>query len=391
MRSLPDRDITLRDASDFVFESRLVRRALLDPTPPSLAVFLRELLTVIHRLTVSCHLPEFTDHGLNHLCSLIDRLSQWSSPSQRNSDTVVDCLSNSESAVLLLAILFHDIGMLSQRPEDLPRSQPQWNTKGVRDIPNWVRATHILRMEPLVRRLFDTSPFVALLDEDVPRRAFAVARAHGKWPWDWSGFNFTERDAGLAALLAVADLLDEDSNRCDTATLLRHRSGSHLNCAHWLRHGLTHGRVLIEKGELKVELRRPPDSDSQLASVYRALRNHFRLAFLYAQELGQVNAGILNLIVSPATGCPTLEEPILTDWSKLPGFASQSALEFHLLNSFLPEALIDVKRIDKSTVVRLISLGFENVDLENYHRIRGILEIHSYEEQAFHALLGTGD
>src|SRR5207247_3442740 len=66
MRPLPDPNLSLRDASDFIFESELCRRALLNPEPKSLAVFLRDLLAEIHRLTLSCNLPEFTDHGLQH-------------------------------------------------------------------------------------------------------------------------------------------------------------------------------------------------------------------------------------------------------------------------------------------------------------------------------------
>lgn len=123
MRPLPDTDLSLRDASDFIFESVLSRKALLNPSPPSLAVFLREIIGSIHRLTVSCHLPEFTDHGLNHLCSLVDRISRWTSPSGGTPRLVVENLEPSECAVLLLATLIHDVGMLSQRPEDLPTTE----------------------------------------------------------------------------------------------------------------------------------------------------------------------------------------------------------------------------------------------------------------------------
>src|SRR5690349_6920842 len=60
VRTLPDPDPSLRDSSDFIFDSELCRRALSKPNPPALAVLLRELIAGIHRLTVSCHLPEFT-------------------------------------------------------------------------------------------------------------------------------------------------------------------------------------------------------------------------------------------------------------------------------------------------------------------------------------------
>jgi len=390
MRPLPDSDLSLRDASDFIFESELCRKALLAPQPASLGVFLRDLISSIHRLTVSCHLPEFTDHGLLHLCSLVDRISGWTSPARgERPKSVVEGLEASECAVLLLATLFHDIGMLSQRPEDLPQTQPQWNSKGFRDVPNWVRSTHIERMEALTRRLFEANSFSTLFDHPVLMRSFNVARAHGTWPWQWSPRNFQLRDAGLAAMLAVADLLDEDSNRCDTATLLGHRLGNHLNSSHWIRHGLTHGRVLVEAGVIRVELRRPPNSDAQLAPVYSALRNHYRLALLYLRELGQVNAGILNLVVFPENGCPDEQAENLDGWERLQGFATQSALVFQLLNSFMPEALLDTRRVDPETIERLRALGLEKVDLQHFYVIRGDLELHSYEEQAFLALLGN--
>jgi hypothetical protein len=64
VRALPDPDIPFRDANDFIFDSALCRRALHRHDPPAFPVFLRELIAGIHRLTASCHLPEFTDHGL---------------------------------------------------------------------------------------------------------------------------------------------------------------------------------------------------------------------------------------------------------------------------------------------------------------------------------------
>jgi len=246
-------------------------------------------------------------------------------------------------------------------------------------------------MEKLVKRLFSIGEFPDLLDGPIPQRAFVVARAHASWPCQWPQEAFVHRDPGLAAMLAVADLLDEDSNRCDTATLLRHRQGNYLNCAHWIRHGLSGERVLVEAGNLHVKLLRPPSTDGQLAPIYRALRNHYRLSFLYLQELGQVNAGLLNLEFDPTSGCPMEVAPELADWSQLPGFKTQSALAFHLLNSFLPEALLDEQRLKTEQLQRLQALGLENVDLQEFRRVRGTLEFRSREEQAFQALLGGNE
>jgi hypothetical protein len=148
--------------------------------------------------------------------------------------------SPTQATVLLLATLFHDIGMLSQRPEDLPVQSTSQEGRSLRDIPSWVRTTHIQRMETLVCRLFKDTQFELVLNDAVVARCFHVASAHGTWPWDWGRFGFSGTDEGLAAMLAVADLLDEDALRCDSSTLLRHRYGTPLNCAHWIRHGLTY-------------------------------------------------------------------------------------------------------------------------------------------------------
>lgn len=78
---------------------------------------------LIHRLTASCYLPEFTDHGLSHVCSLVERISTWTcEQGTEASQLLVERLSADERATLLMAVLFHDIGMLSQRPDDLPPS-----------------------------------------------------------------------------------------------------------------------------------------------------------------------------------------------------------------------------------------------------------------------------
>lgn len=388
MRPLPDPDLSLRDASDFIFESLLCRRALLKPDPAYLAVFVRDLIGAIYRLTVSCHLAEFTDHGLQHLCSLVDRLSRWTSHQDTMvSPPVVEQLDPSECAVLLLGTLFHDVGMLSQRPEDMPPDQPQWQSKAAEDIPDWVRSTHIKRLEGLVGRLFAGTSHVDALTHSIVRRAFLVARAHGSWPSEWHRFGFGGRDAGLAAMLAVADLLDEDNHRCDTETLLRHRFGTQLNCAHWIRHGLTGDRVLVQEGVVSVVLHRPPDTDAQLAPVYSALRNHYRLCLLYLRELEQAGAGIIRIIFSPENGCPQAVAPELRGWSRLAGFGIQQSFLYHLTNSFMPEAILDSRRTSTTLATQLRTLGLEEIDLTEFYRVRGGLELHSSDEQAFEAIL----
>lgn len=392
MRLLPDPDLSLRDASDFIFDSPLGRRALVDPQPRCLAVFLREVIQSIYRLTLSCHLPEFTDHGLGHLCSLIDRVSRWTAIGSDSNPIRVIEHSNfrpDEAAILLLATLFHDIGMLSQRPEDLPVDSTGAAGRPLKDLPSWVRSTHIQRMEALIRRVFATTEFNDLLDDPLILRSLQVARAHSTWPWDWKSFGFTGKDEGLAAMLAVADLLDEDALRCDSSTLLRHRYGTPVNCAHWIRHGLTIGRVLILQGIITVELGRPPGTDSQIEPVFIALRNHYQLVRVYASQLAQAGAGILRVVFNPPDGVPLVEVRDLQHWSEIPEFHFQSALVYHLLESFMPQALLDERRCSSAVIQRLTKLGLSPVDLTDFYAIRGELAPRTSLEQSFHALLNS--
>lgn len=388
MRNLPDPEVSLRDASDFIFDSALCRRALGEPRPACLAVFLRDIIAGIHRLTVSCHLPEFTDHGLSHLCSLIDRLSRWSSAGIGPvPELVLHGLDRGECSVLLIATLIHDIGMLSQRPEDLPVGSSNAAAKPLRDVPTWVRRTHIERMEGVVQRMLDGTEFVGLMSDPIVARAFAIAKAHGKWPWEWNVAALPARDAGLAALLAVADLLDEDSARCDSATLLRHRYGTAENCAHWIRHSLTLGRVLVEQGRVSVCLGRPPGTDAQLDPIFVALRNHFLLVRLYLAELAQVGAGLHAVVFDPPAGGPKSFAEQLDGWDQLPGFRTQAGLAFHLLGSFMSEALLDERRVPQTTLDKLKAQGLTAVDLSSFYAIRGARDPRMPVEQSFLALL----
>jgi hypothetical protein len=401
MRVLPDPEISLRDAADFIFDSNLCRRALSDDTltsaavavvvvPAEFALLVRDIIGAVHKLTLSCHLPEFTDHGLPHLCSLVDRICRWTPPpGRRVTPTVVDGLTNSDCAVLLLATLLHDIGMLSQRIEDLedPRD-PRW-ARGYRDIATWVRRTHIPRINGLVHRLFKTTHPRFFEPGSLLLRAIDVAKAHGSWPEQPEFSSLAERDSGLAAIVAVADLLDEDCNRCDTKTLVQHRHGSLVNKAHWIRHGLTADRVLVEGGVIRVRLARPPGTASQLTPVYAALRNHYRLALRYSKALERVGAGLLAPIqFDPPTGTPVFEASALQDWHGIEGLATQSALVFHLLSSFFPEAILDSRRLSEETVTLLRAHGFEPVDLTNFQATRSSRDTRSPEELAFRALIG---
>ncbi|MBD3175425.1 MAG: hypothetical protein GF320_09595 [Armatimonadia bacterium] len=66
MRALPQRDGALWDAADFILDSPLGRKAQQTADQPGVGVFLRDTIAEIYRLQLSCHLAEFTDHGLPH-------------------------------------------------------------------------------------------------------------------------------------------------------------------------------------------------------------------------------------------------------------------------------------------------------------------------------------
>jgi hypothetical protein len=191
-------------------------------------------------------------------------------------------------------------------------------------------------------------------------------------------------------MVAVADLLDEDANRCDTKTLVQHRHGSLLNVAHWLRHGLSANRVLVQSGVIHVTHARPPGTASQLAPVFAALRNHYRLSLLYSEALDRVGAGLLSPIrFDPHAGVPSAEASDLENWHLIQGLNTQSALAFHLLSSFMPEALLDNQRLGNDVLGRLVNQGLEPVDLLSFHAIRANRERRTPYELAFRALIGA--
>lgn len=387
-RPLPDPDLNLRDAADFILNSDLGRKALKCASIPFYAIFLQDIIATIYRLALSCQLPEFTDHGLTHLCSLVDRISRWTCyVIGGNICSLLELISDEEAAILLLATLFHDIGMLSQKPEDLEDIYSETKAKGQMDVATWVRKTHIDRLEKLVRRLFsEYFEYQPLMDSNQILQSFRIAKAHGEWPWETGFDSLSPRERGLAAIIAIVDLLDEDSNRCDTTILIRHRHGTMLNVAHWIRHRLTDDRVLVLEGVVRIRMVRPPNTNDLVSPVFSALRNHYRLIKLYNPSLGQLGISSLNIHFNPGDGIPFQEAPELNNWRTIPGLLSQEALVFHLLESFFPLSLLDTKRIQTEDLKKLSGLGMECIDLENFYNIKGRVEIHSPAEQEFYAL-----
>jgi hypothetical protein len=292
-----------------------------------------------------------------------------------------------DTAILLTAILFHDIGMLSQRPEDL--SEILVAGKEKMDLATWVRSTHVERMERLVFRLFhDVKDYQEILNSDQIRASLRVAKAHGSWPWNKGFSDLVGKERGLAAIVAVVDLLDEDSGRCDTVTLMRHRQGTPLNIAHWIRHVLTRDRALVVKDRVEVHFVRPPRTNDQIIPVFAALRNHYRMIQLYNDALSLIDIGTVSPVFFPTRGRPRQTSPDLFGWNKISELPTQEALLFHLLDTFFPLSLRDSTRESDENLRRVAGLGMEPVDLSTYHEIRGMLEKRHPIEKSFYAILG---
>jgi len=289
---------------------------------------------------------------------------------------------------LLMATLLHDIGMLSQKPEDLPDTGHEWaNKSNWSDTATWVRVTHVIRLKKLAMRVITESGHSDFTHLPIFENIIDIAAAHQKWPWQWiGGWQSVPQNRAMAAILAVADLLDEDTGRCDTGTLVSHRDGSFLNFAHWLRHLLTSGRILVESGIIKIRLVRFQDTSDIIEPVYGALRNHFRLIRLYNSDLRSLNAQISNIELDPCTGIPLSIEHFAHNWSSIQGYSNEHALCYHLLRSFMPEALKDTRRCSNDTLNRIRPAGLEDIDINLLSECEGGIEPRSVDETTFAAI-----
>lgn len=150
MKQIPDFDIELNQTVSFVFESQITKKAMERPPFDDFANILVEIIQSIDRLADNCHMAEFTNHAMPHICSIIKRASEWA-----ESDGWIKKISSQEAAYLLLALLIHDIGMLSQDAKYIPAQERSKYIKGSSDIANWVRRTHVIRIEGLVKHILD--------------------------------------------------------------------------------------------------------------------------------------------------------------------------------------------------------------------------------------------
>ena len=116
------------------------QKAFIDPPVRNYTNIVRNLIEEADRLADNCHMPEFTNHALPHICSIVRRASVWGT-----ADGWIDQMSSAEACYLLIALIIHDLGMLSQDAQDLPDLERISSRKGMSDLASWVRSTHVSR------------------------------------------------------------------------------------------------------------------------------------------------------------------------------------------------------------------------------------------------------
>lgn len=367
MKEIPGFDIELAQSIDYILGSPLAKKAFVHPPFYNFTNILTEIIQGIDRLSDNCHMPEFTNHALPHVCSIVKRASEWG-----ESDGWLKDATSQEAGYLLIALLIHDIGMLSQDSGDIPDDEKIQYMKGLSDISNWVRRTHVIRMEKLVKNLLNDY----MEDETLSVHLdviIGMAKSHAKWPWDPEFVTSKdqiaevgleeERVGAFNAVIAVCDLLDEDSNRCDTLTLIKHRYGTTENKAHWIRHAITKQVEGVKDHRIVVRFRRLPVNSHYLDILYRTLRNHYRLVKLYQDKLKAIHGEILHVDFEPDDGIPEEEDEIAGKLGKcqyIPEF--QPDLVPHLMATFMEEAR-NQDGGNKKLRKKLDEIGLETMDL----------------------------
>lgn len=369
MKEIPGFDIELAQATDYIMGSPLARKAFICPPFRNFTNIVKEIIAWIDRLADNCHMPELTNHALPHICSIVKRASEWG-----ESDGWLEEITFQEAGYLLIALLIHDIGMLSQDSRDIPDDEKLQNMRGLSDVSGWVRRTHVIRIDKLVKSLLrDYMADKALSNHmDV---IIGMAQSHAKWPWEpdfvtkknqIAAVDLSEERIGaLNAVIAVCDLLDEDSGRCDTLTLIKHRYGTTENKAHWIRHALTKHVEGVKNHRIIVCFRKlPSDSgNAYLEMLYRTMRNHYRLVKLYQEKLAVIHGEILHLDFEPGDGIPEEEDEVsrqLSCYSDIPEL--QHDIVPYLMETFMKEAR-NQDDGDEELRKRLDGIGLETMDM----------------------------
>lgn len=338
---------------------------------PCAANVFRCLLEEIDRMAKSCQLTEFTEHGLPHLFSLINRIETWTI---QDGSKLINNLSYDETCLLFFAVIIHDIGMLSQRESDLNEKDQIIYARQFADLSGWVRRTHTLRIENITYRILEGKGYKDFCNSDYFKIVCELARSHNYWP-DSKEFkelfklDNKNRLIALAGILAVADLLDEDSSRCDSMTLFSNKAGTLLNRAHWLRHMLTANCLKIDKGIVQVTFQEPFNLLGKIEGAYIGLENHLKQCYRYNKVLSEIRADIRFTFDKDRVSC----EPLPEDDNELAMLYCQPNI--HLLRTFqneiLPYATIDKPQ---GTEISFNGIELRTVDREIYDIVMGISE-----------------
>ncbi|MBX3178745.1 MAG: hypothetical protein KF886_15405 [Candidatus Hydrogenedentes bacterium] len=144
---------------------------------------------------------------------------------------------------------------------------------------------------------------------------------------------------------------------------------------------MTADRVYVSGGTLTVTFLRLPRTDLGTEPIYQALKNHYKLVRTYNGALRSIQAGLLDVRFDPHTGCPKKEVSVLPSWDRIQGFETQDLLLHNLLKTFFPEALLDERRLDASTVSLLKHHKLESVNLDKFYYINGLHEVRSPIEE----------
>lgn len=367
MKEIPGFDVELAESINYILGSPLAKKAFVCPPFNNFTNILTEIIEGIDRLADNCHMPEFTNHALPHACSIVKRASEWG-----ESDGWLEDATSQEAGYLLIALLIHDIGMLSQDSGDIPDDEKFQYMKGLSDISNWVRRTHVIRIGKLVKSLL--SDYMG--DETLSMHLdviIGMAQSHSKWPWNpdfvtpkdqiaKAGLK-EERIGAFNAVIAVCDLLDEDSNRCDTLTLIKHRYGTTENKAHWIRHAITKQVEGVKDHRIIVRFRKLPVDSPYLDMLYRTLRNHYRLVKLYQKKLAAIHGEIWHLDFEPGDGISDEKDEIsdkLGNCQSIPEF--QPDLVPYIIATFMEEAK-NQDGGDERVRKKLDEIGLETMDL----------------------------
>ncbi len=188
MKKIPDFDVELAQAIDYIMDSQLAKKAFIEPPFHDYTNILRYILQCVDRLADNCHIPEFTNHAMPHICSIVRRASEWA-----EKDGWLEKISSKEAGYLVIALVIHDIGMLSQEASDIPSQSKMQYLKGFSDISNWVRRTHVIRVKGLVERMLSES--ILKEKNDIQNHLnviFCMAESHQKWPWEKSFISYED-------------------------------------------------------------------------------------------------------------------------------------------------------------------------------------------------------